>query len=43
LENLIAAAELGKAGMALSDEFYSEITAHPIPTDIDSAKVLASW
>ena len=26
----------------LSDEFYAEITAHPIPTDIDAVKVLAS-
>lgn len=28
--------------IVLSDEFYSEITAHPIPTDIDAVKVLAS-
>jgi hypothetical protein len=26
----------------LSDEFYSEIMNHPIPTDIDAVKVLAS-
>ena len=26
----------------LSDEFYSEIMNHPIPTDIDAMKVLAS-
>jgi len=28
--------------IVLSDEFYSEITNHPIPTDIDAVKVLAS-
>jgi hypothetical protein len=28
--------------IVLSDEFYSEIMAHPIPTDIDAVKVLAS-
>lgn len=28
--------------VVLSDEFYGEITAHPIPTDIDAVKVLAS-
>ena len=25
----------------LSDEFYQEITAHPIPTDLEAVKVLA--
>jgi Plasmid encoded RepA protein len=25
----------------LSDEFYGEITAHPIPTDLEAIKVLA--
>ena len=28
--------------IVLSDEFYSEIMDHPIPTDIDAVKVLAS-
>ena len=28
--------------IVLSDEFYSEIMNHPIPTDIDAVKVLAS-
>jgi hypothetical protein len=28
--------------IVLSDEFYSEIMSHPIPTDIDAVKVLAS-
>ena len=28
--------------IVLSDEFYCEITNHPIPTDIDAVKVLAS-
>jgi hypothetical protein len=28
--------------IVLSDEFYSEILAHPIPTDMDAVKVLAS-
>jgi hypothetical protein len=28
--------------IVLSDEFYSEIMTHPIPTDIDAVKVLAS-
>jgi hypothetical protein len=27
--------------IVLSDEFYSEITAHPIPTDLEAVKVLA--
>ncbi len=26
----------------LSDEFFGEITAHPIPTDLEAVKVLAS-
>ena len=25
----------------LSEEFYAEITAHPIPTDLEAVKVLA--
>ncbi len=28
--------------IVLSDEFYREITAHPIPTDLEAVKVLAS-
>jgi hypothetical protein len=28
--------------IVLSDEFYQEITAHPIPTDLEAVKVLAS-
>jgi hypothetical protein len=28
--------------IVLSDEFYAEVMAHPIPTDIDAVKVLAS-
>ena len=28
--------------IVLSDEFYHEITAHPIPTDLEAVKVLAS-
>jgi hypothetical protein len=28
--------------VVLSDEFYSEIMAHPIPTDLEAVKVLAS-
>jgi hypothetical protein len=28
--------------IVLSDEFYNEILAHPIPTDVDAVKVLAS-
>jgi hypothetical protein len=27
--------------IVLSDEFYGEITAHPIPTDLEAVKVLA--
>jgi hypothetical protein len=27
--------------IALSDEFYKEITAHPIPTDLEAVKVLS--
>jgi hypothetical protein len=27
--------------IVLSDEFYREITAHPIPTDLEAVKVLA--
>jgi Plasmid encoded RepA protein len=27
--------------IVLSDEFYEEITAHPIPTDLEAVKVLA--
>src|SRR5438270_13122046 len=27
--------------IVLSDEFYQEITAHPIPTDLEAVKVLA--
>ena len=28
--------------VVLSDEFYTEIMAHPIPTDLEAVKVLAS-
>ena len=28
--------------IVLSDEFYQEITSHPIPTDLEAVKVLAS-
>jgi hypothetical protein len=28
--------------IALSDEFYQEISAHPIPTDLDAVRVLSS-
>jgi Plasmid encoded RepA protein len=28
--------------IVLSDEFYNEITAHPIPTDLEAVKVLAA-
>jgi hypothetical protein len=28
--------------IVLSDEFYGEVTAHPIPTDLEAVKVLAS-
>jgi hypothetical protein len=28
--------------IVLTDEFYNEIMAHPIPTDIDAVRVLAS-
>jgi hypothetical protein len=28
--------------IVLSDEFYQEITAHPIPTDLDAVRVLSS-
>ena len=28
--------------IVLSDEFYQEIVAHPIPTDLDAVKVLAA-
>ena len=27
--------------IVLSDEFYQEITAHPIPADLEAVKVLA--
>ena len=27
--------------IVLSDEFYSEITSHPIPTDLEAIRVLA--
>ncbi len=32
----------GENTSTLSDEFYAEISAHPIPTDLDAVKVLAA-
>src|SRR5205823_844549 len=37
-----SAGELFENVIVLSDEFYNEILAHPIPTDVDAVKVLAS-
>jgi hypothetical protein len=28
--------------IVLSDEFYEEVTAHPIPTDLEAVKVLSA-
>ncbi len=32
----------GENLITLSDEFYTEVTAHPIPTDLEAVKVLAA-
>ena len=33
--------DAGQNSITLSDEFYEEVTAHPIPTDLEAVKVLA--
>jgi hypothetical protein len=33
---------VGENTITLSDEFYAEMTAHPIPTDLEAVKVLAA-
>ena len=34
--------EAGENVVTLSDEFFAEVTAHPIPTDLEAVKVLAA-
>ncbi len=40
-KNQSALSEEFENSVVLSEDFYSEITAHPIPTDLDAVKVLA--
>jgi hypothetical protein len=32
----------GENEIALSDDFYREVSAHPIPTDLEAVRVLAA-
>jgi hypothetical protein len=34
--------EVGENVVTLSDEFFAEVTAHPIPTDLEAVRVLAA-
>jgi hypothetical protein len=31
----------GRTSLSLTDEFYREVTAHPIPTDLEAARALS--
>jgi hypothetical protein len=37
-----SSAPIGENTITLSDEFYGEISAHPIPTDLEAVKILAA-